>query len=98
MVRRLNSSIIKDLRLLSNSICRCTVKFYKHVIFINVGRPSSFIFMMDCSYPSIKQSYCESNVVGHGYGSIQDPATCEQIIILNNIFIDNPILSPILVI
>ena len=58
--------------------------------------PISFIFMMDCSYPSIKQSYCESNVVGHGYGSRQDPATCEQIIILNNIFIDNPILSPIL--
>jgi len=28
--------------------------------------------------------------MGHGYGSKQDPATCEQIIILNKNFIDNP--------
>ena len=59
-------------------------------------RPSSSIFTMDCLYPSIKQSYCESNVSGHGYGSIQAPAICEQIIMVNKIFIDNPILSPIL--
>jgi hypothetical protein len=62
------------------------------------SRPISSIFTIDCLYPSIKQSYCVSNVTGHGYGFKQDPATCEQIIILNNIFIDNPILSPILVI
>ena len=59
-------------------------------------RPSSSILTIDSLYPNIKQSYCVSNVVGHGYGSRQVPATCEQIIILNKNFIDNPILSPIL--
>ena len=58
--------------------------------------PICSIFTIDCLYPSIKQSYCELNVSGHGYGSIQALATCEQIIIVNKIFIDNPILSPIL--
>ena len=58
--------------------------------------PISFIFTIDCLYPNIKQSYCVSNVVGHGNGCKQVPATCEQITILNKNFIDNPILSPIL--
>jgi len=59
------------------------------------SEPISFILLMDCLYPSIKQSYCVSNVVGHGYGFKQVPATCEQITKVNNIFIDNPIISPI---
>jgi len=42
------------------------------------------------------QSYWFSNDSGHGYGSKQVPATCEQIIKLNKNFIDNPIISPIL--
>ena len=58
--------------------------------------PICYIFTIDCLYPSIKQSYCVSNVVGHEYGFKQVPATCEQIIILSKNFIDNPILSPIL--
>ena len=41
------------------------------------------------------QSYCVSNPSGHGYGSKQVPATCEQIIKVNKNFIDNPIKSPI---
>ena len=36
------------------------------------------------------------HVSGHGYGGMQVVCTCEQIIKLNNIFIDNPIISPIL--
>ena len=59
--------------------------------------PISSILTIDSLYPNIKQSYCVLNVVGQGYGFRQVPATCEQITILNNIFIDNPILSPILV-
>jgi hypothetical protein len=35
------------------------------------------------------------NVSGHGYDGMQVVCTCEQIIKLNNIFIDNPIISPI---
>ena len=59
-------------------------------------RPSSSNLLIDSLYPNIRQSYCELNVSGHGYGGMQSPATLEQIIKLNNIFIDNPILSPIL--
>ena len=64
-------------------------------LFTSVG-PNSSSLTIDSLYPNIRQSYCELNVSGHGYGSIQEPATCEQIIILNKNFIDNPILSPIL--
>ena len=59
-------------------------------------RPSSSILTTDSLYPNIKQSYCELNSFGHLNGGIHSPATCEQIIILNKNFIDNPILSPIL--
>ena len=61
-------------------------------------RPSSSILTMDSLYPNIRQSYCELNRSGHSNGGMHSPATLEQIIKLNNIFIDNPILSPILVI
>ena len=37
----------------------------------------------------------EINLLGHLYGGMHSPATLEQITKVNNIFIDNPILSPI---
>ena len=58
--------------------------------------PISSNFLYDSWYPNCKQSYVSLNNCGHGCGGRQVFATCEQIIILNNIFIDNPILSPIL--
>ena len=58
-------------------------------------RPISSNFLIDSLYPKCRQSYCVLNVSGHGYGSKHSPAILEQIIKLNNIFIDNPIKSPI---
>ena len=55
-------------------------------------------FLIDSSYPKCKQSYLVANASGHGYGGMHSPAMLEQIIKLNKIFIDNPILSPILLI
>jgi hypothetical protein len=60
--------------------------------------PISSNFLIDSLYPKCKQSYLVANGSGHGYGGMQSPATLEQIIKLNKIFIDNPILSPILLI
>ena len=60
------------------------------------SRPISSNFLIDSSYPKYKQSYLLLNTSGQGNGGIHSPATLEQIIKLNNIFIDNPILSPIL--
>ena len=57
--------------------------------------PISSNFLIDSSYPKYRQSYFELNTSGHGYGGIHSPATLEQIIKLNKIFIDNPIISPI---
>ena len=59
------------------------------------SRPTSFILLRDSSYPKIIQSYFDLNVSGHWNGGMHSPATLEQIIKLNNIFIDNPIISPI---
>ena len=55
------------------------------------SRPICSNFLMDSSYPKCRQSYFVSNVSGQGYGGIHSPAMLEQIIKLNNIFIDNPI-------
>ena len=57
--------------------------------------PISFIFLSDSSYPKVKQSYLVLNVSGQSNGGMHSPATLEQIIKLNKIFIDNPIKSPI---
>ena len=96
MVRRLNFSPIKILDYCQMVFVGVQVNFKNILYLLTSVRPSSSIFTMDCLYPSIKQSYCELNVSGHGYGSIQALATCDQIIIVNKNFIDNPILSPIL--
>ena len=55
------------------------------------SRPISSNFLIDSSYPKYKQSYFVLNTSGQGNGGIHSPATLEQIIKLNNIFIDNPI-------
>ena len=67
---------------------------YMPYLFIS-SRPISSNFLLDSSYPKCRQSYCVLNVSGQGCGGIQSPATLEQIIKLINIFIDNPIKSPI---
>ena len=59
------------------------------------SRPISSNFLIDSSYPNFKQSYFVLKVSGQGNGGIHSPAMLEQIIKLNNIFIDNPIISPI---
>ena len=57
--------------------------------------PISCNFLFDSSYPNLRQSYFELKSSSQGNGGIHSPATLEQIIKLNNIFIDNPIISPI---
>jgi len=52
-------------------------------------------FLYASWYPNCKQSYVSLNVCGHGCGGKQILSTLEHIIKVNNIFIDNPILSPI---
>ena len=60
------------------------------------SRPISSNFLIASLYPKCSQSYLVLNVSGQLKGGMQSPATLEQIIKLIKIFIDNPILSPIL--
>ena len=63
---------------------------YMPCLFIS-SRPISSSLRKDSSYPNLRQSYLLENNSSHGNGGIHSPATLEQIIKLNNIFIDNPI-------
>ena len=95
MVRRLNSSPIKILDYCQMVFVGVQVNLI-NILNLLTSVSHSSIFTVILHIQNANNHIVEINLY-MGMGGMHSPATLEQIIILNKIFIDNPILSPILV-